>query len=82
MSSKLDIIVEAYFSLKDWRIWQNFNNSLDISLQCKQPINQVYTYILIMQWLFLYSFKDIGLRVIKATIGILPSLFYQLSIAK
>lgn len=43
MSSKLDIIVEAYFSLKDWRIWQNFNNSLDISLQCKQPINQVYT---------------------------------------
>lgn len=48
MSSKLDIIVEAYFSLKDWRIWQNFNNSLAISLQCKQPINQVYTYILIM----------------------------------
>ena len=32
MSRKLDIIVEAYFSLKDWKIWQNFKNSLDISL--------------------------------------------------
>ena len=42
----------------------------------------MYTYILIMQWLLLCSFKDVGLGVMKATIGILPSLLYQLSIAK